>query len=102
MTLAFLALLGAPYIYIHEISSLRVNLKTKVNIPDLTSSLLAFPVGVGVRTSLLVKLAVVVFFNFVAVAVLFVLVIAVVCDVAVFDIVTLGLCVTSNLNKPLT
>jgi len=26
MTLAFLALLGAPYIYIYDISSLRVNI----------------------------------------------------------------------------
>jgi hypothetical protein len=55
-----------------------------------------------VGTSLPVILAVEVFLNFVAVAVVFVIVIAVVCDVAVFDIVTLGLCVTSNLNKPLT
>jgi len=59
-------------------------------------------VGVGAGTSLPVVLAVVVFLNFVGVAVVFVIVFAVVCDVAVFDIVTLGLCVTSNLNKPLT
>jgi len=67
---------------------------------SLTSSLLAFPAGVGAGTSFPVVLAVVVFLNFVAVVV--VTVIAVVCDDAVFDIVSLGLCVTSNLNKPLT
>lgn len=79
-----------------------INLITKVHIPNLTSSLLAFLAGVGAGTSLLVVLAVVVFLNFVAVAVVVVIVIAIVCDVAVFDIVTLGLCVASNLNKPLT
>jgi hypothetical protein len=66
---------------------------------------LAFPAGVGAGTSLLVVLAVVVLLNFVVVVVPDVVVVtvtAVVCDVAVFDIVTLGLCVTSNLNKPLT
>jgi hypothetical protein len=52
---------------------------------------LAFPAGVGAGTSLPVVLAVVIFLNFVAVAVVVVTVIAVVCDDVVFDIVTLGL-----------
>lgn len=68
---------------------------TVLPVDSLTSSLLACPSSACAGTSLLAVLVVVVDFNFVVV-------IVVVCDVAVFDAVTLGLCVTSSLNKPLT
>jgi hypothetical protein len=66
-------------------------------ITNLTSSLLACPSSVCAGTSLLIVLVVAADFNFVVVVV-----IVVVCDVAVLEAVVLGLCVTSNLNKPLT
>jgi ubiquitin C-terminal hydrolase len=81
-------------VYVHLWASYtRTN--ESIMITNLTSSLLARTSSACTGTSLLAVLVVVVDFNFVVV-------IVVVCDVAVFDAVTLGLCVTSSLNKPLT